>query len=195
VDTIRDLRAEILQNADRLFYAHGIHAVGINKLIEESGVAKDTFYRYFGSKEALIIAYLEARYEASARNFETSAGAVNDAGKRLRAIFDNLVRRLQREGYRGCAFMMALAEYGHVPTIAHVIRIHKERTRSSIEQTCLEIDPQSRKVARQLSLLYEGFIARWSVSREPDDQIALLEAVDEAIASLSSPRASTSAQP
>lgn len=184
MDTVRDLRAVILQTADRLFYSHGIHAVGINRLIDESGVAKDSFYRYFRAKESLIVAYLQARHDASARHFEALTTPIKDPRVRLRTIFEDLVCRLQREGYRGCAFMMAMAEYGHVPAVADIIRSHKERTRGSFELICQHINPDSQKTARQLSLLYEGFIARWSVARDAEDQAVLLAAVDEVIAGM-----------
>ncbi len=65
----KNLRETIIETADRLFYQHGIHAVGINRLIEESGVSKDSFYRNFRSKESLIEAYVRARHEAAMRNF------------------------------------------------------------------------------------------------------------------------------
>ena len=53
--------ARILATADRLFYAEGIHSVGVNRLVEESAVTRVTFYRHFPSKDDLIAGYLEDR--------------------------------------------------------------------------------------------------------------------------------------
>jgi AcrR family transcriptional regulator len=43
-------RERILETADDLFYREGIHAVGIDTIIEKSGVAKMSLYRGFASK-------------------------------------------------------------------------------------------------------------------------------------------------
>lgn len=180
----RDLRAEILQTADRLFYTHGIRAVGINRLIDESGVAKDTFYRYFRAKESLIAAYLEARHTASEKHFRSLTDPITDPRKRLLAIFGDLVQRLQRDGYRGCAFMMAMAEYSHIPAIADIIRDHKDWTRREITRICEEISPGSSATARHLALLYEGFVARWSVGRQAEDQDVLIAVVNDLVANI-----------
>jgi len=55
-------RDRILETAQRLFYRHGIRAVGVDRIIAESGVAKMSFYRHFPSKRDLVIAFLERRH-------------------------------------------------------------------------------------------------------------------------------------
>ena len=52
-------RRRLLDTATRLFYAEGIHAVGIDRIIAEAGVAKATFYNHFPSKDDLVLAYIE----------------------------------------------------------------------------------------------------------------------------------------
>ena len=54
-----EIEAQILETASRLFFRQGYTQTGINQLIDESGVAKRTFYRHFASKEALGMAYLD----------------------------------------------------------------------------------------------------------------------------------------
>jgi AcrR family transcriptional regulator len=56
-------RERLLAAADELFYEEGIHTVGIDRIIEQAGVAKATLYSLFGSKDGLIRAYLQARLE------------------------------------------------------------------------------------------------------------------------------------
>jgi AcrR family transcriptional regulator len=59
--TARSARDGILATADRLFYHHGIQAVGVQRLLEESDVTRVTFYRHFPSKDDLVLAYLDRR--------------------------------------------------------------------------------------------------------------------------------------
>jgi AcrR family transcriptional regulator len=57
-------RERILEVADRLFYAEGVHATGTEKIMSIAEVAKATFYRHFESKDALVLTYLEGRDHA-----------------------------------------------------------------------------------------------------------------------------------
>src|SRR5262245_65625833 len=55
-------RDRLLDAANELFYAEGVHTVGIDRVIEHAGVAKATLYATFGSKDELVRAYLEGRH-------------------------------------------------------------------------------------------------------------------------------------
>src|SRR5262249_42523015 len=60
-------RDRLLAAATELFYAEGVHTVGIDRVIERAGVAKASLYSTFGSKEELVRAYLAGRAEARQR--------------------------------------------------------------------------------------------------------------------------------
>lgn len=52
----------IMAAAYELFSQRGVRRdVGVNELIDRSGVAKATFYRHFPSKDSLVLAFLEQR--------------------------------------------------------------------------------------------------------------------------------------
>ena len=57
----------LLAAANELFYEEGVHAVGIERVIERAGVAKASLYSTFGSKEELVRAYLQQRADARKR--------------------------------------------------------------------------------------------------------------------------------
>ena len=63
--TIRD---ELVGKALRTFYAHGFHATGMDRLVEETGISKTSMYKHFRSKEELILAALKLR-DAQFRNW------------------------------------------------------------------------------------------------------------------------------
>src|SRR6516165_11075327 len=98
-------RDRILQTAAELFYRHGIHSVGIDRIIEESGVAKMTFYRHFPSKARLIAEYLtqkEQNWQRLVAQF-TGDDAKTPVAKLL-AIFDALELGIKNPGFSGCPF-------------------------------------------------------------------------------------------
>src|ERR1700746_1982625 len=49
-------RERILATANELFYHEGIRAIGVDTVVERSGVSKTSLYRVFESKDALIAA-------------------------------------------------------------------------------------------------------------------------------------------
>ena len=61
----RGARERLLEAANDLFYAQGVRTVGINKVIEVAGVVRGSLYKTFGSKDALIEAYLEGQHEST----------------------------------------------------------------------------------------------------------------------------------
>jgi len=56
-------RERILLTAYDLFARNGIRAVGVDRIVAESGVAKTTLYRHFASKDDLVVAALESVIE------------------------------------------------------------------------------------------------------------------------------------
>ena len=52
-------RARLVEAASELFYAHGIRNVSIEQVLDVAHVTRSTLYRYFGTKDDLVVAYLE----------------------------------------------------------------------------------------------------------------------------------------
>ncbi|MFI7097054.1 TetR/AcrR family transcriptional regulator [Streptomyces lydicus] len=107
------MRERLLETADRLFYAEGIHAVGIDRVIAESGVAKSTMYVHFRTKEDLVAEYLRRRSETTRARVtrEVEARAQEPAEERILSVFDVLHEVISEPGFRGCACANAAAEY------------------------------------------------------------------------------------
>lgn len=151
-------RERLLETASNLFYAEGIHAVGVDRLIAEARVPKATFYRHFPSKDDLVLAYLHGR-DTSIRTRLAAASA--DTGT-PQQVLDLLVAGISEEtcgpGFRGCPFINAAAEY---PDPEHPVRrlIDEHRawfrdSLTSLAAACGHPDPPT--AAATLVLLRDG---------------------------------------
>jgi len=103
-------RDRLLAAATELFYAEGVHTVGIDRVIERAGVAKASLYSTFGSKEELVRAYLARLAEGRQRRITERIARYDDPRDRILAIFDQLGERIALPTFRGCAFINASAE-------------------------------------------------------------------------------------
>src|SRR6202041_3146605 len=103
-------RERLLATANELFYDEGIHTVGIDRIIEQAGVAKASLYNTFGSKDELVRAYLETRHASVTQRITQAVARYDTPRERLLAVFDGLGELFTQPGYRGCAFARASAE-------------------------------------------------------------------------------------
>src|SRR6202166_2107173 len=71
-------RERLLAAANELFYAEGVQTVGVDRIIEHAGVAKASLYNLFGSKEALVAAYLASRHERTTSRLTEAIERVDD---------------------------------------------------------------------------------------------------------------------
>jgi AcrR family transcriptional regulator len=104
-------KVRILETADFLFYTEGIRTVGIDRLISTSKVTKATFYKHFGSKDRLILMYIEARHVGEVARFEAILEAHPKPEAALRAIVADTAAEIARSGFRGDAFLNAATEF------------------------------------------------------------------------------------
>ena len=105
-------RERVLETAYRLFSKHGTRAVGVDRIIAESGVAKMTLYRNFASKDDLILAFLELREERWTRGWlqDSVERRASTPAQRLLAIFDVFGEWFARDDFEGCSFINVMLE-------------------------------------------------------------------------------------
>ncbi len=105
-------RDRLIDTAMDLFFEHGFHAVGVDRVIAEVGVTKTTFYNHFESKDELILAVIRRRDRWEIRNFTDALRAGSDDPRaRLMGVFDLIHRRFTAPEYRGCIFLNAASEF------------------------------------------------------------------------------------
>lgn len=163
-------RQRILDTAFRLFYAHGIRAVGIDRIIAESEVAKATFYKHFPAKDDLVVAYLDKVDGIWGDQLRAAAEAAGpDPAEQLVGMFDALASASRRDGYRGCAFINAAAENQPGTRVHERTLAHKNAVRAWVRDLAERAgadDPDA--LARALTLLLDGGLASGSLDAQPD---------------------------
>jgi AcrR family transcriptional regulator len=106
----RSARERLLEAADRLFYTEGVGKVGIDRVLDESGVAKGSLYYNFGGKDDLVRAYLQNRHAKWAARLDSLVAAETTPRAKILAVFDALGALFAEPDFRGCAFHNAAAE-------------------------------------------------------------------------------------
>jgi len=173
-------RRRLLDTATRLFYEGGIHAVGIDRIIAEAGVAKATFYNHFPSKDDLVVAYLEEidRLGRAA----VAALPKQPPQETIAAIMGRIGDAVTAGGWRGCPFLNAAAEY---PDPASPVRQAVDARRAWYHDSLRDLlaaagDPAPSVTASLLVALSDGLLE----SAYLDDPEKIPDLAREAVARL-----------
>jgi AcrR family transcriptional regulator len=162
-------KERLLAAADELFYAEGVHTVGVDRVIEQAGVAKASLYSTFGSKEELVRAYLQGRHDARRERILTGLAPFHDPRERLLGVFDVLAETTASPAFRGCAFYNASAEAPPGGAIERVCDNNRAWTRDLFVELARDAgaaDPDA--LAAQLVILYDGTSVGARMDRRPD---------------------------
>jgi AcrR family transcriptional regulator len=168
----RDLpaRERILRKAHDLFYAEGLRATGIDRVIAEAGVTKVTFYRHFPSKNDLILAYLNLRHEQWMKWFIDALERHGGASKGARAlppVMKEWFRGKALGDFRGCAFLNGVSEMGPaMPVVIEATRQHKQQMTDAIE-AILPPSGKRKRAANALATAVDGAIVHAQYSADP----------------------------
>jgi AcrR family transcriptional regulator len=101
----------LIETATRLFSRFGFHAVGIDRIIAESRVAKMTMYKYFPSKSRLVVEVLNEQGAALAAGIAAAAAPHSEALDKLHAVFLWHDAWFCSEPFTGSLFIHAAAEF------------------------------------------------------------------------------------
>jgi AcrR family transcriptional regulator len=161
-------RERLLAAADELFYREGVQSVGIDRIVQQAGVAKASLYNLFGSKEALVQAYLDARHANTMTQIERALPRFRTPRERLLGVFDAQGQVFTEPGFNGCAHMNASAEAHHGGPAEGAIERSRHWTRALFTNLAREAGVADyEELARQLHLLYDGAGASARLDRDP----------------------------
>lgn len=158
-------RRRVLDTATSLFYAEGVHAVGIDRIILEAGVAKATFYNHFPSKDELVRAYIEEQDQLG----RAAVAQLPEQPQRetVFAVFDRIAEAARQPGYRGCPFINAAAEYPDPASpVRKAVDDHRRWNRDLLrDRLAADGHPDPTRTADILVVLGDGLL----VSGDLDD--------------------------
>ena len=162
------LKERILKAATELFYSQGIRATGVNTIVKEANTTKMSLYKYFPSKDKLVVAFLRQRdADFTAWFVEQVNQKADTAQAKLLAIFDVIEEWMEIPEFRGCAFINAAAEFPVEGNPVHQVSAEfYDNFRSYITELAQECSAKSPEIlALQLSLLIEGAIVSEQMKR------------------------------
>jgi AcrR family transcriptional regulator len=175
-------RDRLLAAADELFYAEGVHVVGVDRIVERAGVTKASLYNTFGSKDELVRSYLENHFSRRRARIAQILAAHTTPRERLLAVFAEVEGMLAGSAFRGCRFISAAAE----SQAGEAGEIVAEKYRAWLWSVFTDLargvgahDP--KQVGRQLFLLYDGAAV---AARMDEDRGAAAKAVRAAALAL-----------
>lgn len=157
-------RERIISTSAKLFYAHGVNAVGVDRICIEAEVSKRTLYKYFSSKETLVAAAITQLGQSW---FNACIDITTDNPvERIVHIFKMFEPMAEVEDFYGCVLMNTSIELrGSNELAVEVAKDFKSRLFIYFEQqaTLLGIEDPN-VVAQQLVILFDGTSA-WIVMR------------------------------
>lgn len=128
-------RQRLLDAATRVFYARGIHGVGIDEVIADAGVTRATMYRHFPGKEDLVVAYLEHEDLVIRSLFRQAQASGGTPAELLNAVVSAIVMDVQDRHTRGCPFINAAAEFPDESSrVREVISEHRQWFRQTLAE-------------------------------------------------------------
>lgn len=175
-------RDRLLAAADELFYAEGVHVVGVDRIVERAGVTKASLYNTFGSKDELVRTYLENHFRRRQARIAQILAAHAAPRERLLAVFAEVEGLLAGSAFRGCRFIAAASESGPGDPGEVVAEKYRAWLWSLFTDLAKAVGARDAKqVGRQLFLLYDGAAV---AARMDQDRAAAAKAVRAAVIAL-----------
>lgn len=150
------MRDHILDVASELFATRGINATGVDTIVASAGIAKMTLYKYFKSKEQLIVEYLKKHDDILRKGL---FDRLQDApASQIKSLIDAVMEWIADPEFKGFAFINAFVEFPQSESQVNQVSVEfAQALRSSIARSAEQSGIKKPEIlALQLSLLIEG---------------------------------------
>ncbi|MER6825479.1 helix-turn-helix domain-containing protein [Streptosporangium sp. NPDC000563] len=156
-----EARSRLLDTATRLFYAEGIHSVGIDRIVAEAQVTRATLYRHFPGKEDLVLSYLNVVDRAMRSQADEALAAGLPAAGTVQALGESIARGIRSPGFRGCAFLNAAAEYPDPESPVHkAVLAHRQWFLETVTELLAKVrETDADPAARHFVMMRDGAMA------------------------------------
>ena len=162
------LREKILSTASHLFQTQGINSTGVDNIVAVAGTTKMTLYKYFNSKETLILEVL-AKSQQDFQVWLDEKLHINSKkpADKIQQLFDYIEEWLSSPSFVGIAFIKASAEFPNEENPIHQLSHQQSREfRQFISKLATEANIKDADgLALQLSLLFEGSVQAEQMQR------------------------------
>lgn len=149
-----DTATQIAARLEACFVQHGFLEPGVDALRDASGVSLRTLYKYFPSREDMVVGALEYRHDRYRAFVEADVPEVGPDA--IDHIFNRIQEWIGAECGTGCLFLNALSAHPTNKKVRHVVDRQKAWTRSLFGQCSGRV-----KLADSLFLLHEGATVAW----------------------------------
>lgn len=140
-------RQRLLESATRLFSTEGIRVIGIDRILREADVAKASLYSLFGSKDNLVIAYIQNLDREAREKWSERTADMKDTDEKILSFFDSAIEEAPDRDFRGSHFLNAATEYPRPET----------ESEEGIVQACLEHRRWMRQTMTDLLTKKNGY--------------------------------------
>lgn len=167
----REFRERIIEAASRLFIRDGFHATGVDTIVAEAGVAKMTLYKYFNSKESLIVEVLNRSSESWLNWLRERVEAIGETPvEKALAVFDALQEWFAQPDFSGDMFQCAAAEFSAPENpVLLAVQQHQAKLEAFLTELCSAAEyPRPEYAARRMAIIAQGAISTALVTRRPE---------------------------
>ena len=162
------LKEKILVVATDLFHTRGINSTGVDTIVAVAGTTKMTLYKYFRTKEVLILEVLQKsqsdfQYWLSEK---LNANSKKPADK-IQNLFNFVEEWVNSPAFIGLGFIKASAEFPNEENPIHQLsHLQSREFRQFIGKLAKEASIKDADgLALQLSLLFEGAVQAEQMKR------------------------------
>lgn len=169
----------IARDIERSFAEQGFAEQGVEALRAEADVSLRTLYKYFPSREAMIVGALEHRDRAY---FAWLEGGPDSGIEHVLHPLNRLGDWLGEVANTGCLFSNALADYPDSEAISAVVHAHKERLVTEFLNRLDRVrqGTDNQTLAEELFMLHEGMTQNaqlWGRKRVAQTALAAARAI------------------
>lgn len=160
---VNQKREDILKCATRLFNHYGFKAIGVDRIIEESKIAKMTMYHHFSSKDQIILEVLDGFNHSCAQ--EMLAPIIEKpwtAEKKIKRLVESYGEWFRSGDFYGCPFHKAMAEF---PDKDHPVHLKVKEHHDLLFNFLVHI-VKSKALASKILLVIEGSVIKAKISND-----------------------------